>query len=67
MAVGQDILDAVTAESTALASCLTLLQGLVDNGTIPQATVDAIKHTVQSDTDKINAAIAHNTPEAPAA
>lgn len=61
MAVGDDILAKITEEDTLLDSCLALLQGLIDAGTIPPGTIDAIKAKVQGSEDKLNAAIAANT------
>ena len=65
MALGQDILDAVTAEDTKVDSIIALLNGLVAAGTIPQSVVDAIKAKIQGSEDKLDAAIAANTPPTP--
>ena len=62
MVLGQDILDMVTAEDTKVDSVIALLQGLVDAGTIPQSVLDAIKAKVQGSEDKLDKAIAANTP-----
>jgi hypothetical protein len=62
MALGQDILNAITAENTLIDSFLTLVQGLVANNTIDQPTADAIKAAIQAEADKVQAAITANTP-----
>ncbi len=62
MALGQDILDAVTAENTLIDSFLTLVQGLVANNTIDQPTADAIKAAIQAESAKVQAALTANTP-----
>lgn len=65
MAVGQDILDAVTVVDTKIGSALALLQGLVNAGTIPQSVVDAIKAKIKGSEDQLDAAIAANTAPPP--
>jgi hypothetical protein len=65
MALGQDILDAVAAETTVLDSFLTLIDGLVKNNTVSQAVADQIKAAIASNKTKIEAAIVANTPAAP--
>lgn len=61
MALGQDILDMVTAADTKVDSFIALVQGLVAAGTIPQAVADAIKAKIQGTEDKLDAAITANT------
>ena len=65
MALGQDILDAVAAETTVLDSFLTLIDGLVKNNTVSQAVADQIKGAIKANQTKIEAAIVANTPAAP--
>lgn len=67
MALGQDILNAVTAEDTKVDSFIALVQGLIDNGTIPPAVGTAILGKIKGSEDKLDAAIAANTPPAPPA
>jgi len=62
MALGQDILDAVTAEGTAVDSIIALLNGLVANNTIDQATATAIMAEISNDKAKLEAAITAHTP-----
>ena len=65
MALGQEILDAVTAENTLIDSFIALVQGLVANNTIDQPTADAIKAAISAEAAKVQAAIVANTPVAP--
>jgi len=62
MAIGKDILDAVTAETQVVDSFLTLVQGLIDNNTVSPADGAAILAAINSEKDKVAAAIAANTP-----
>ena len=62
MSLGQDILDAVTAENTIIDSFLTLVQGLVASNTIDQPTADKIKAAISAEQAKVSAAITANTP-----
>ena len=61
MAIGQDILDAVTAETTSVDSFIALIQGLIDNNTIPAAVGAQILSNINANKAKIDAAIAANT------
>ena len=65
MALGQEILDAVAAETTVLDSFLALIDGLVKNNTVSQAVADQIKAAIKGNQDKLAAAIVANTPAAP--
>jgi hypothetical protein len=65
MALGQDILDAVTAETSSVDSFIALVQGLIDNGTVPASVGAAIMAAVNSNKAKLDAAILANTPQAP--
>lgn len=62
MALGQDILDAITAANTRVDSLIALVEGLAANGTIDPATVTAIKAAIAGENAKVEAAIAANTP-----
>lgn len=62
MSIGNDLLTKVTAESTLLNSCLALLQGLIDAGTIPADTLTQINAQIQGQEDAINSAMVANTP-----
>lgn len=62
MAFGQDILDAVTAETTAVDSFIALVDGLVKNNTISPAMAAQIVGAVNADRAKLEAAILANTP-----
>lgn len=61
MAIGKDILDAVTNESTVVDSFLTLAQGLIDNNTVSPAEGAAIIAAINAERDKVQAAILANT------
>jgi hypothetical protein len=61
MALSQDILDAVNAETTVIDSFITLVQGLIDNNTIPPAAGQAILTALASNKAKVEAAILANT------
>jgi hypothetical protein len=65
MALGQDILNAIAEESTAVDGIIALLNGLVQTNVIDGATADAIKSAIAKDRDKLNAAILANTPPPP--
>ena len=65
MALGEEILAAVSEEDTKVDSVIALLNGLVANGTIPQSVVDAIKAKIKGSEDKLDAAIAANTTPPP--
>ena len=67
MALGQDILDAVTAETTSVDSVLALLQGLIDDETITPDQGAKIIAAINGEKTKVDAALAANTPAAPAA
>lgn len=67
MAIGQDILDRVTAQGTVLDSIKALLDALVSNGTIDTQTRDAIFAALGTDDTKlaaIEAALRANVPPA---
>lgn len=61
MALGQDILDAVTAETTQIKSFIAFVQGLIDNGTIPAATGAAILAKINEGGQALTDAVAANT------
>ncbi len=65
MALGQDILDAVTAEGTRIDSIIALLTGLVANGTIDAETAQKIKDAIAGQTAALDAALAANVPPTP--
>ena len=65
MALGDDLLAKVTAEDMLIDSVLALLNGLVAQGVIPASTVTAINAKIQGSEDKLNAALAANTPPPP--
>jgi len=65
MAIGQDILDKVTAEDTKVDSVIALLNSLAAAGTIPPDVLAAILAKIQGSEDKLDAAIAANTPPSP--
>lgn len=65
MALGQDILDAVTAEDTKVDSIITLINQLAASGTIPADVQAAILAKIKGSEDKLDAAITANTPPAP--
>ena len=62
MAIGQEILDAVAAETTVIDSFIALVRGLVTNNTIDSATAAKIMTAIATDRAKIEAAIVENTP-----
>lgn len=62
MSLGQDVLDAVTAETTLIDSFITFVNGLVANNTIPPDVADAIKAKIKEGSDKLEAALAANVP-----
>jgi len=62
MALGQEILDAVTAENTVVDSFLALVQGLIDNNTIPPDVGVKILSAINAEKDKVDTAIVTNTP-----
>lgn len=60
---------AVAAEDNVIDSALTLIQGMADqikNLTPDQAAIDALAADVQAKSDALAAAVAANTPAAPA-
>jgi predicted transcriptional regulator len=61
MSIGQDILDAVTAETTEVDSYLTLTTGLINNGTISAPQGAAILAAIKAEKEKVQAAIIANT------
>jgi len=65
VALGQEILDAIAEESTAVDSIIALLNGLVATNVIDSATAARIKSAISSDRDRINAAVLANTPPPP--
>lgn len=65
MALGQELLDAVTAAKTRVESLITLLDGLVANNTIDAATAQKIKDTIAGQETEVEAAIAANTTPPP--
>lgn len=62
MSLSQDILDAVSAETTAVDSFMVLVQGLIDNNTIPAAVGAEILSAINAEKTKVDAAILKNTP-----
>lgn len=64
MALGQEILDAVTAETSVLDSFLALIQGLIANGTVTPEQGQAILAAIAENKAKIEKAITDNTPAA---
>jgi len=62
MALSEDILAAVAEETTVIDSFIALVQGLIDNNTIPTATGQAILSAIQANKAKVEAAILANTP-----
>lgn len=58
--IGQEILDKVTAEGTAVDSVIALLQGLSAAGTITPEVKDQIVAALSGQTDKLNAALTAN-------
>jgi hypothetical protein len=65
MALGQDILDAVTAETTIVDSYLALVQGLINDNTIPADVGVKILAAINDEKAKVAAAITANTPVPP--
>lgn len=65
MALGQVILDAVTAETTKVGSFIALVQGLISDNTIPADVGAAILAKAKEGGDALDAAIAANTPPTP--
>jgi hypothetical protein len=65
MAIAQEILDAVTAETTVIDSCLKLMQGLIDEGTVTPEEGAAILAAISANKAALEAAILANTPAAP--
>jgi hypothetical protein len=61
MALGQDILDAVTAEDTKVDSFIALVTALIADSTIPADVGAAILAKVKGSEDKLDAAITANT------
>ena len=60
MSVGDDILAAVTAESTAVDSVIAFITGLRNQGTIDSTTAQAILDHISSDKAKLETAITAN-------
>lgn len=60
--IGQEILDKVTAEGTAVDSVIALLQGLQANGTITPEVEAQILAAISGQSDKLNAALTANVP-----
>jgi hypothetical protein len=67
MALGQQILDALGAVNTTVDSFLALVQGLIDNNTIPPDVGANIISAITAEKAKVDAAIVANTPPAPPA
>lgn len=65
MALGQDILQAVTDEDTKVDSFIALVNGLISAGTIPADVGAAILAKIKGSEDKLDAAIGANTPVTP--
>ena len=65
MALGQEILDAVTAEGSAVDSIIALLNGLVASNVIDSTTANSILTEVAENKAKLEAAILANTGPAP--
>ncbi len=65
MAIGQEILDAVTAQGTLIGSVKTLIEGLVANGTIPAEVGEAIKAKLAENSASLEAALAAGVPPTP--
>lgn len=69
MSTLKDLQDEVTAEDTVVDSAVTLIQGLaaqVAALTPDQASIDALAADIKSKSDALAAAVAANTPVAPA-
>jgi len=65
MALGQDILAAVTAETTVIDSLIALINGWVANNMITAAEGQQILGDIAANKAKLEAAITANTPVAP--
>lgn len=65
MALGQDILDAVTEETTKVDSFIALVNGLLQTNVITPAQAAQIISEINKNRDKLEAAIAANTPPVP--
>jgi len=65
MAIGQDILDEIAAESTTIDSMKALLDAFVTNGNITQAQADAIKAAFAANDTKLAAMEAALQPATP--
>jgi hypothetical protein len=65
MAIAQQILDAVTAETTKLDSFLALIQGLINDNTIPAEVGVQILEAINSNRVKLEEAIEANTTPVP--
>lgn len=61
MSLSQDLLDAVAAETTVIDSFISLVQGLIENNTIPPEAGAAILAAINSNKDKVEAAILADT------
>jgi hypothetical protein len=62
MALGQDILDAVTAETSVIDSFIALVEGLIANGTVSAEQGVAILKAIGDEKAKVEAAILAHTP-----
>jgi hypothetical protein len=58
MALGQDILDKITAQTTLIAGIRTLIQGLVASGTITPEVAAAITAKLGENSSQLEAALA---------
>lgn len=61
MGKAQDIIDAVTAETTAVDSVIAYIRGLVANNTITDAQAADILAHINANRDALNGAITANT------
>lgn len=62
MALGQDIIDAVTAETTVIDSFIALVQGWIAAGTVTAAEGARILADINNNKTKLETAILANTP-----
>jgi hypothetical protein len=65
MSLEQDVLDAVTAETTAVDGMLAIVQSYAAKGVISESAAKQIISDLKANSDKVNAAIVANTPVAP--
>lgn len=61
MALGEEILAAVEAETSSVDSFIALVQGLINDNTIPADVGVAILEKINSEKAKVDAAIVANT------